>query len=78
MFACREFGKVMLEKKSGKIINVSSVAGGKAPPMASNAGYCGTKAAVFQFTRSIAYEWASIPINVNAIGLYVILIERRV
>jgi gluconate 5-dehydrogenase len=75
MLTCREFGKIMLEKKKGKIINISSVAGGKAPPMAGNAGYASTKGAVDQLTRSLAFEWASIPINVNAIGPSVILTE---
>jgi NAD(P)-dependent dehydrogenase (short-subunit alcohol dehydrogenase family) len=73
MLACREFGKIMLEKKRGKIINISSVVGRWAPPLAGNAGYSSTKGAVDQITRSLAFEWASTPINVNAIGPSVIL-----
>jgi NAD(P)-dependent dehydrogenase (short-subunit alcohol dehydrogenase family) len=75
MLACREFGKIMLEKKSGKIINISSVVGHRVGPLAGNAGYCGTKGAVDQITRALAFEWASIPINVNAIGPSLILTE---
>ena len=75
MLACKEFGRIMVEKKSGKIINISSVAGTRGVPMAGNTGYCGTKGAVDQVTRALAYEWAAIPINVNAIGPSVILTE---
>jgi len=72
MLCCREFGKVMLEKKRGKIINISSVAGDRGVPLAGNTGYCGSKAAVSNITRMLAYEWAKVPINVNAIGPSVI------
>jgi gluconate 5-dehydrogenase len=72
MICCREFGKVMLEKKSGKIINISSVAGDRGVPLAGNTGYCGSKAAVSNITRMLAYEWAKMGINVNAIGPSVI------
>jgi NAD(P)-dependent dehydrogenase (short-subunit alcohol dehydrogenase family) len=72
MLCCREFGKVMLEKKSGKIINVSSVAGDRGVPLAGNVGYCASKAAVSNITRMLAYEWAKHGINVNAIGPSVI------
>jgi NAD(P)-dependent dehydrogenase (short-subunit alcohol dehydrogenase family) len=75
MLCCREFGKVMIEKKGGKIINVSSVAGDRGVPLAGNVGYCGSKAAVSNITRMLAYEWASVPINVNAIGPSVIFTE---
>lgn len=72
MLCCREFGKVMLEKKKGKIINISSVAGDRGVPLAGNVGYCGSKAAVSNITRMLAYEWAKHGINVNAIGPSVI------
>jgi gluconate 5-dehydrogenase len=72
MLCCREFGKVMLEKKRGKIINISSVAGDRGVPLAGNVGYCGSKAAVSNITRMLAYEWAKHGINVNAIGPSVI------
>jgi NAD(P)-dependent dehydrogenase (short-subunit alcohol dehydrogenase family) len=72
MLCCREFGKVMLEKKKGKIINVGSVAGDRGVPLAGNVGYCSSKAAVGNLTRMLAYEWAKLGINVNAIGPSVI------
>jgi len=72
MLCCREFGKVMLEKKKGKIINIGSVAGDRGVPLAGNVGYCSSKAAVGNLTRMLAYEWAQHGINVNAIGPSVI------
>jgi len=66
MLACREFGKVMIGKKKGKVINISSVRGilGTAN---GNVGYCATKGAVDMITRALAAEWAP-DINVNAIA----------
>lgn len=72
MLCCREFGRVMLEKKKGKIINIGSVAGDRGVPLAGNVGYCSSKAAVANLTRMLAYEWAKHGINVNAIGPSVI------
>ena len=72
MLSCREFGKVMIEKKKGKIINIGSVAGDRGVPLAGNVGYCSSKAAVGNLTRMLAYEWAKHGINVNAIGPSVI------
>jgi NAD(P)-dependent dehydrogenase (short-subunit alcohol dehydrogenase family) len=68
MLACREFGKIMVAKKKGKVINVSSVRGVRATLWGGNEGYCGTKGAVDMITRSLASEWAPFNINVNAIG----------
>jgi NAD(P)-dependent dehydrogenase (short-subunit alcohol dehydrogenase family) len=72
MITCREFGKVMIEKNKGKIINIGSVAGDRGVPLAGNVGYCASKAAVGNLTRMLAYEWAKYGINVNAIGPSVI------
>jgi len=68
MLTCREFGKVMTEKKSGKVINLSSVRGVRATFWGGNEGYAATKAAIDMITRSLASEWAQYKINVNAIG----------
>ena len=56
----------MMEKKYGKIVNMSSVTG----PMVVDRGetaYATTKAAVWGFTKALAYEAAEFNINVNAI-----------
>jgi len=68
MLTCRELGKVMIEKKSGKVINLSSVRGVRATFWGGNEGYCATKASIDMITRSLASEWAQYKINVNAIG----------
>jgi NAD(P)-dependent dehydrogenase (short-subunit alcohol dehydrogenase family) len=68
MLACSEFGKVMVEKKKGKVINLSSVRGVRATLWGGNEGYCATKGAVDMITRSLASEWATYNINVNAIA----------
>ena len=67
MISCKHFGKVMKEKKQGKIINLSSVreirgyTGG-------NTAYCATKGAVGLITKSLALELAPYNIHVNALG----------
>ena len=75
MLACSEFGKVMVEKKKGKVINVSSVRGVRATLWGGNEGYCATKGAVDMITRSLASEWAPYNINVNAIAPLLIRTE---
>ncbi|MCR4443347.1 MAG: glucose 1-dehydrogenase [Peptococcaceae bacterium] len=67
MICCQEFGRVMVEKKSGKIINVSSVRGIRANA-GGNSAYCASKGAVDMITRTLAAEWAPYNVKVNAIG----------
>jgi len=74
MLTCREFGKVMIEKKSGKIINLSSVRGIRATD-GGNEGYAATKGAVDMITRTLAVEWAPYGINVNAIAPSLVMTE---
>ena len=69
MLTCREFGKVMIERKKGKVINLSSVREVLVLPFwGGNEGYAATKASIDMITRSLASEWAPYKINVNAIG----------
>ena len=68
MMTCREFGKVMIDKKRGKVINMSSIYGIRAPFWGGSEAYCATKGAVHMITRALAAEWAPYNINVNAIG----------
>lgn len=75
MISCSEFGKVMIEKKKGKVINLSSVRGLRATLWGGNEGYCATKGAVDMITRSLASEWAPYNINVNAIAPSLIYTE---
>jgi NAD(P)-dependent dehydrogenase (short-subunit alcohol dehydrogenase family) len=65
--ACQAVGRVMIEQKRGKIINMSSVRGRVAPPIGGSA-YATSKGGVDQLTRTLAAEWAKYGINVNAIA----------
>jgi len=68
MLTCREFGKIMMRNKKGKIINLSSVRGSRATLWGGNTGYCATKGALDMLTKALASEWAPYNINVNAIA----------
>ena len=59
----------MIPRKQGRIVNVASIAGlgGHLPPMATLA-YNTSKAAVINFTRTLAGEWGRHGITVNALA----------
>ena len=58
----------MIARRSGRIINVASIAGlGGNPPQMNTIAYNTSKGAVINFTRALAAEWGKYNINVNAI-----------
>ena len=60
--------KSMISRKSGRIINIASIAGlGGNPPEMQTIAYNTSKGAVINFTRALAAEWGKYSINVNAI-----------
>ncbi|MFJ7916543.1 MULTISPECIES: SDR family oxidoreductase [unclassified Lysinibacillus] len=63
-------GKIMLEQKSGKIINIASVAGlgGTLPDFMDTIGYNASKGAVITLTKDLAVKWGPYGVNVNAIA----------
>lgn len=67
IFICREVGKVMIRQGGGKIVNIGSIAGAFCHTYLSMPYEC-SKAAVHQFTRSLAVTWAKYNINVNCIA----------
>jgi len=71
---CKIIGKIMIEKKQGKIINLSSVRGIRGTD-GGNVTYGATKGSVDMITRMLAAEWAQYNINVNAIGPSVVMTE---
>jgi 2-deoxy-D-gluconate 3-dehydrogenase len=63
---CQMAGKIMLNKRKGKIINVASALsffGGYTVP-----AYAASKGGVAQITKALSNEWASHGVNVNAIA----------
>jgi gluconate 5-dehydrogenase len=66
----REIGRrSMIPRRSGRIVNVASVAalGGNVKLMQA-VGYNASKGAVMTFTRALAAEWGRYDITVNAIA----------
>jgi 3-oxoacyl-[acyl-carrier protein] reductase len=67
VFLCtKAVSKIMLKQKSGRIINITSVAGQMGNP--GQANYSAAKAGVIGFTKTIAKELASRGITVNAVA----------
>jgi NAD(P)-dependent dehydrogenase (short-subunit alcohol dehydrogenase family) len=63
---CQAAARVMIPQKSGRIINISSIAGHVGLPRLL--AYSAAKGAVEQITRVLALEWAPHHILVNAIA----------
>mgnify|MGYP001424174338 CR=1 FL=1 len=59
--------RLMKEKGSGNIINISSISGGKHPAIHSGA-YAATKAGIVMLTEQMSLEWGRDGIRVNAIS----------
>ncbi|MFB2838648.1 3-oxoacyl-[acyl-carrier-protein] reductase [Floridanema evergladense] len=67
VFLCtRAVSKIMLKQRSGRIINITSVAGQMGNP--GQANYSAAKAGVIGFTKTIAKEFSSRGITVNAVA----------
>ncbi len=61
----REFGKEMLERGSGSIVNISSVAG--LLGIADRVAYNASKHGLIGLTRTLAAEWGGRGVRVNAV-----------
>src|ERR1700678_3167886 len=64
--ACQAAGRIMIQQKSGSIINMSSQAAFAALP--TEAIYCMTKAGIVHLTKCLAVEWGKYNINVKAVA----------
>ncbi len=67
-WCCRSFGKQMLATGKGSIINIGSMSGIIANKPQPQAFYNASKAAVHHLTRSLAAEWATRGVRVNAVA----------
>jgi 3-oxoacyl-[acyl-carrier protein] reductase len=66
MYTCKYVGKHMRERRTGKIVNVGSVAGHV--PVTGGIIYAAAKLAVSHYTRSLAEQLRPYDVNVNCIA----------
>jgi NAD(P)-dependent dehydrogenase (short-subunit alcohol dehydrogenase family) len=64
--ACQVFGKAMLERGYGHIVNIASLNSFVA--LSEVAAYAASKAGVAALTRSLAVEWSKKGVTVNAVA----------
>lgn len=64
--ACQVFGRGMMERKYGRIINIASLASSRG--FFQVAAYAASKAGVVSLTRTLAVEWSKHGVCVNAIA----------
>ncbi len=64
--ACQVFGKPMLERGYGRIVNITSLNAFVA--LSEVAAYAASKSGVASLTRSLAVEWSKKGVTVNAIA----------
>jgi NAD(P)-dependent dehydrogenase (short-subunit alcohol dehydrogenase family) len=75
--ACQVFGRHMLEREYGRIINIASLSTFVA--LHEVAAYAASKAAIASLTKSLAVEWSERGVNVNAIapGVFRTALNRK-
>lgn len=66
---------IMKAQKSGKIVNLASIAG-RGLSVASGSAYAAAKGGIIAFTRKLSFELGPYNININAIAPSVTLTER--
>lgn len=67
MLCCREFGRAMVERKSGRIINIGSIGAFQWNTSGVSGAYSSSKSAVDGWTKCLALEWAKYNITVNEV-----------
>ncbi len=65
LLGCQVFGKHMISRRQGSIINLSSASSN--PPLSKAFSYSVAKAGVKNLTQNIAREWAPFNVRVNAL-----------
>jgi NAD(P)-dependent dehydrogenase (short-subunit alcohol dehydrogenase family) len=67
-WCCRSFGRRMLEKGRGSIVNIGSMSGFIVNKPQPQSFYNASKAAVHHLTKSLAAEWGARGVRVNAVA----------
>jgi NAD(P)-dependent dehydrogenase (short-subunit alcohol dehydrogenase family) len=67
-WCCRAFGNHMLKARSGTIVNIGSMSGFIVNKPQEQCFYNASKAAVHHLTKSLAAEWATRGVRVNAVA----------
>ncbi len=67
-WCCRAFGKEMLNKGGGAIVNIGSMSGQIVNKPQPQSFYNASKAGVHHLTKSLAAEWATRGVRVNAVA----------
>src|ERR1022692_4721517 len=65
VYVCHAFAGHLLDRRTGSVINVASVAGVASSPLLSP--YGAAKAGLISLTKSLAVEWAADGVRVNAL-----------
>jgi NAD(P)-dependent dehydrogenase (short-subunit alcohol dehydrogenase family) len=63
---CQEAGAHMVDRGTGSVINIDSI--GAKHPAQTVGPYCATKAAVVNLTMTLAQEWGTAGVRVNAVS----------
>jgi NAD(P)-dependent dehydrogenase (short-subunit alcohol dehydrogenase family) len=66
---------IMKQQRSGKIVNLASIAG-RGRSVASSSAYAAAKGGIIAFTKKLCYELGPYGVNINAIAPSVTLTER--
>jgi NAD(P)-dependent dehydrogenase (short-subunit alcohol dehydrogenase family) len=72
---CHAVAPIMMRQRSGKIVNLASIAG-RGLSVASSSAYAAAKGGIIAFTKKLALELGPHGINVNAIAPSITLTER--
>jgi NAD(P)-dependent dehydrogenase (short-subunit alcohol dehydrogenase family) len=67
-WCCRSFGKRMLARNSGSIVNIGSMSGFIVNKPQEQSYYNASKAGVHHLTKSLAAEWGARGVRVNAVA----------